>query len=174
MFLTEQIYWRELIYGDPVFNAWFFHRHVFEKLGEFDITYKIAGDRDILLRFALSKLAYIPLKKVVYHYRIHNDSLSLTRDLLRFAPMADENLRLVENYQNLVPHSARAYLQRVRTRETITAVSRNLRGGDYNDLARYILLGCRNDFFWPIKFLVRVLTGIFRAAGRKLGIYPPI
>ena len=129
--LSEQAFWREITYGEPSFNAWFFHRRVFDTIDKFDINYQIAGDRDFLIRFALSKLKHAPLDKVVYRYRAHDDSLSMTQNLLGFSRVADENLRLVDHYTNALPHSARADMERVRTRDTITAASRNLRGGAF-------------------------------------------
>jgi glycosyltransferase involved in cell wall biosynthesis len=172
--LTREILWREIIYGDPVFNAWFFHRRVFDRIGNFDVAYRIAGDRDFLMRFAMSNLTYAYLKKVIYCYRAHDDSLTITRDPLRFSNVADENLRLVEHYLGLVPKNARPDMERVRTRDTITAASRNLRAGAYKRSMYYMQLGCRYDLLWPIKFLFRLFTGIFRTVGRKLGMYPPI
>ncbi len=172
--LTKQILWREIIYGDPAFNTWFFRRGVFGKIGNFDITYRIAGDRDFLIRFAMSGLTYAHLEKVVYHYRAHNDSMTVTRDANRFSKVANENVRLVEQYFDRVPRFARPDLERVRTRDTITAASRELRVGNYQSALHYIQLGCRYDLFWPIKFLWRLFTGIFRVIGRMVGAYPPI
>lgn len=169
--LTEQAFWHELTYGDPVFNAWFFHRRVFDIIGKLDTSYQIAGDRDFLLRFALSKLKHIPLEKVVYRYRVHDGSLSLTPNLLSFSRVADENLRLVEHYLDILPLKAQADMKRIRTRETITAASRNLRGGAFKHAFHYIKFGCQKDAFWLIKFFFRITTGIFRATKRKFGMY---
>jgi glycosyltransferase involved in cell wall biosynthesis len=171
--LTPRVFWREITYGDPAFNAWFFHRRVFGTLGEFDVTYRIAGDRDFLLRFALSKLIIMPLEEAVYYYRAHEHSLSMTHDLLRFSQVANENLSLVAHYSDSLPLKARAYMQRVRTRDTITAASRNLRGHALSDAVFYAKLGCQYDLLWPMKFLVRILSGIVRTAGRELGIGLP-
>lgn len=170
--LTERTFWREITYGEPAFNAWFFHRRVFDIIGKFDITYLIAGDRDFLLRFALHNLTYKHLERVVYRYRAHDDSLSMTQDLLKFSRIADETMRLVDCYAGLLPRSAQSDMKRVRTRDTITAASRSLRSGAWRDAVYYARLGCQNDVFWPAKFLLRIFTGIFRSAGRTLGIYP--
>lgn len=172
--LTGQILWREIIYGDPVFNAWFFRRRVFDRIGDFDITYHIAGDRDFLIRFAMHGLTHSYLKKVVYRYRAHGDSLTITREANRFSNVTDETLRLVEHYSPLVPTSVRPLMSHVRTRDTITAASRNLRAGAYQRSLYYMQLGCRYDLLWPIKFVFRLFTGIFRGLGRRFGLYPPI
>ena len=172
--LTRQTLWREIIYGGPAFNAWFFHRRVFDRIGNFDTAYRIAGDRDFLIRFAMSDLTYTHLEKVVYHYRAHANSLSFVRDPLRFSSVADENLRLVEHYLPVLPKNVRPDLARLRTRDTITAASRNLRTGAYKKAFHYLQLGCSYDFLWPIKFMCRLFTGILRVIPRIFGFYPPI
>ena len=169
--LSEKSFWREITYGDPAFNAWFFNRLVFDTIGKFDSSYQIAGDRDFLLRFALSELKHAPLGRVLYRYRAHNDSLTMTSNLLEFSRVADENLRLVDHYMNVLPHDAKSNMERVRTRDTITATSRNLRSRAFKSAYHYAKLGCQKDLFWPIKFFFRIATGIFRLFGLKIGIY---
>ena len=169
--LTADVFWHEMTYGEPAFNAWFFRRTLFPTLGKFDISYRIAGDRDFLLRFALSNFSYAPLEKIVYRYQAHDGSLSMTQNLLRFSKIADENLRLVENYLDILPAEARPSMQRLRTRDTITAASRSLRGGAFRNALTYGKIGFRYDRYWPIKFLIRILTGPFRMLGRKLGYH---
>jgi glycosyltransferase involved in cell wall biosynthesis len=172
--ITDQTLWRSLTYGDPAFNAWFFRRRVFDRIGNFDAKYHIAGDRDFLIRFALSGLRHANLEKVVYQYQVHAESMTMSQDLLQFSRIAEENLQLMERYAALVPAKARAYIRRARTTDTITAASRNLRGGAYKKALHFMQFGWRHDLLWPIKFLLRLFTGIFRAVGRKFGMYPPI
>jgi hypothetical protein len=167
--LTKDVYWYEITYGEPAFNAWFFTRNVFQKIGYFDVSYQIAGDRDFLLRFVLSEFSYFPLEKIAYQYYAHEESLSMTQNLLKFSRIADENLRLVETYSDALPSEARANMQRLRTRDTITAASRSLRGGAYRSAFHYMKVGVRYDKFWPLKFLFRIFTGPFREFGRMLG-----
>lgn len=169
--LTDGIFWREITYGEPAFNAWFFRPKVFQTLGEFDTSYQIAGDRDFLLRFALSELSYVPLATIVYQYQAHNESLSMTQNLLKFSQIADENLRLADTYLHVLPPAARTNMQRIRTRDTITAASRNLRGGAYQSALHYMKAGFRYDKYWPLKFLFRILTGPFRVFGRMMGYH---
>lgn len=169
--LSEQAFWREITYGEPAFNAWFFHRRVFDTIGKFDTNYRIAGDRDFLLRFALNNLKCTPLDKVVYRYRAHNDSLSMTKNLSGFSRVADENLRLAEKYLDILPAMAHPFMQAVRTRDTITAVSRNLRRGAIREALYYAHNGFRHDVLWPAKFVLRLITGLLNLAGIKIGIY---
>jgi glycosyltransferase involved in cell wall biosynthesis len=172
--LTQANLWHELTYGDPSFNAWFFQRTVFERLGGLDPSYRIAGDREFLLRFALAGLSVTSLEEIIYTYRVHSSSLSLSTDIHRFAAVADESLRLIERYFALVPSQAQKAMLRMRTRDTITAASRTLRSGDFECAWRYAREGWRHDLLWPLKFLWRLFTGLFRSVGRRLSLYPPI
>lgn len=172
--LTPAHFWRELTYGDPAFNAWFFRREVFALLGGLDTSYRIAGDREFLLRFALAGLKVLPLAQVVYAYRVHPASLSLSTEPQRFVAVLEEWLRLAAAYEARLPAEGRRYLRRARVRDTITGASRSLRRGDWRRAWRYARLGWRDDPGWPLYFLWRVFTGVFRVLGRRLGLYPPL
>ncbi len=171
--LTEQELWRELIYANPGFNAWFFNRRVFDRIGHFDSTYRITGDREFLIRFVLSDLTYTLFDRVVYWYRMHDDSLTFSRNSLRIFQIADENLRLVERYASIVPKNARSELEHQRTRTTISAAARHLSDGAYRKALYYMQLGCRYDLLWPMKFFLGLFRGMFREIERRLGFYPP-
>jgi len=160
-FLSEKIFWREITYGEPAFNAWFFHRRVFEKLGGFDTSFRIAGDREFLLRFALENLKLVPLDKIVYQYYAHDDSLSMKGQLSWFSKIADENLRLTELYLPLLPLSAQSHMQKVRTRDTITASTRSLRAGEWRKALHYAKKGFYYDKFWPLKLALRTIAWPF-------------
>ncbi len=170
--LTPENLWRELTYGDPAFNAWFFRRRVFERLGPLDTTYRIAGDRDFLLRFALAGLRLSPLDQIVYAYRVHPASLSLSTDWRRFLAVAEENLRLAEAYLLHLPPEGQHWMGLAQVRDTITAASRSLRSGRWADFRRFARAGWGYHWAWPALFVWRLLTGPFRMLGRRLGLRP--
>ncbi len=170
-------YWHDLILGSPCFNAWFFRKSVFDCLGWFDFDYKIAGDRDFLLRFALEGLCYERFKGVVYHYRYHQGSLTMNQDWLHVYQVINENLRLINDFfdDTRMPRFARKQLCQLRTRETITAASRSIRSGNWRQAKTYSMLGFGYDRFWPAKFVVRIVIGIARTiAGRFMELPPQI
>ena len=171
--LTEERLWRELIYSNPGFNAWFFNRRVFEKIGTFDTSYRMSGDRDFLFKFLLSGLNFEFLEQTVYGYLAHEDSLTFSRNPSYIFQLGDENLRLVEHYLDLVPGNARLEMQRQRTRTSISMVARHLRLGAYKKALYYTRLGCSYDVLWPVKFVFGLFRGMFREIERKFGIYPP-
>ncbi|MEY2609194.1 MAG: hypothetical protein QOH31_7091 [Verrucomicrobiota bacterium] len=68
---------RNVTLGTPNINARFFRRKVFDQIGEFDLAYPIAADRDFLIRAALHQLPDAPIAKVLYRYRWHAGSLTM-------------------------------------------------------------------------------------------------
>ncbi|HEX3446485.1 MAG TPA: glycosyltransferase family 2 protein [Chthoniobacterales bacterium] len=68
---------RNVTIGTPNINARFFRRKVFEQIGEFDLAYPIAADRDFLIRAALRQLPDAPIAQVLYRYRWHAGSLTM-------------------------------------------------------------------------------------------------
>jgi glycosyltransferase involved in cell wall biosynthesis len=168
-------YWKTLIIGSPIFNAWFFKKSVFDLIGMFDASYIIAGDRDLLLRFALFGLSYSRLDEVIYHYRYHPGSLSMNQDWLHSSKFIDENLRLINRYQDdpRMPDLASPLFRQFRTRETITGASRSIRSGNWKQAKTYSMQGFYYDHFWLAKFVIRAFTGIVRAILRRFTALPP-
>jgi glycosyltransferase involved in cell wall biosynthesis len=66
----------ELTFGNPGFNSWFFRTALLRRLGGFRTHYRIAADRDLLLRvYAVTTPA--ALSRIVYHYRVHKGSRTM-------------------------------------------------------------------------------------------------
>ena len=109
------------------FNAWFFRRSVFDQIGNFNADYKIVGDRDFMLRFALNNLKYEVIDDLVYQYREHEDSLTFDKDGQKREWSADEHLAMTSIYltkQNL-SETSRKLLVQLRTMETVDMAARS-------------------------------------------------
>ena len=72
-----QLSLRNVTLGLPSINARFFRRAVFEKIGDFNLDYPIAADRDFLIRAALAGMPDAPVSRVLYRYRWHSKSLTM-------------------------------------------------------------------------------------------------
>lgn len=84
--------------GVPVFNGWFFRKIVFEETGSYSLNYSIAADRDFLIRCALKSLPYLPLDAVIYHYRQHPGSLTITDNRERRVKYIHEAFDIANSY----------------------------------------------------------------------------
>ena len=84
----------ELTFGNPGFNSWFFRGTLLQGLGGFRTYYRMAADRDLLLRlYATTIPATLP--RLVYHYRVHIGSRTMDpRGTNRLAMIMD-HLQLV-------------------------------------------------------------------------------
>ncbi len=63
--------------GVPIFNAWFFRRRVFERMGFYSLDYPLMADRDFLIRCYLGGLRILSVNSVFYNYRYHSGSLTI-------------------------------------------------------------------------------------------------
>jgi glycosyltransferase involved in cell wall biosynthesis len=64
--------------GAPVFNAWFFRRSLLEELGGFHPDYRYVADRDFLIRIAMLGTPFRSVDRLVYRYRMHPGSVTLS------------------------------------------------------------------------------------------------
>jgi glycosyltransferase involved in cell wall biosynthesis len=84
--------------GVPVFNAWFFRKTIFERVGPYSLDYPLVADRDFLMRFYLTKLKVLQIDAVVYHYLQHSGSLTINSQGNLPSSLLMEILHLSEKY----------------------------------------------------------------------------
>ncbi len=82
--------------GVPIFNAWFFRRRVFEKIGPYSLEYPLMADRDFLIRCYLGGLKILPIGTLVYNYRRHPGSLTINSNYS--VSLLREALQLSKSY----------------------------------------------------------------------------
>ncbi len=143
------------ILGDPSINAWFFRASVFKNIGGFDPTYRVAGDREFMLRFALSGLHYREIHRLICRYRIHAGSMTFGGSEEISSTVQREHDRMTRHYLSLsaLPKHARVLLRRARTRDTIRAAMRSVHKRDLRGLMVHAMVGTRHDLLWPARFI---------------------
>jgi glycosyltransferase involved in cell wall biosynthesis len=136
--------------GAPAFNAWFFRRAVFTRLGGFDDRMRIAGDRDFMLRLAVSRLPVRRIDTLVYRYLRHPGSLTFSAGG-SFERIVHEHLLMGDKLlaRSDLPAEARELIARMRRRETLDLAARSLRGGRAGTLLRIAAAATRRDPGWP-------------------------
>jgi glycosyltransferase involved in cell wall biosynthesis len=148
-----------LTMGGAFFNAWFFRKSTFNRIGKFNTDYKIVGDRDFMFRFALNNLKYTAINDLVYKYRMHEDSLTFDNKGEKRAWSADEHLAMTSSYlvnQNL-PDLVRKLLIQLRTLETVDLAARSIWMLNYKKFVHYTVEGFRYNPAWPLSFCQYVL-----------------
>jgi glycosyltransferase involved in cell wall biosynthesis len=89
---------RNATVGKSFINARFFRRKVFEQVGEFDLRYPIAADRDFLIRAALRGLPDAPIKRLLYRYRWHPGSLTMNAGNASLLQGMRDGLEIARHY----------------------------------------------------------------------------
>ena len=154
--------------GSPMFNAWFFRRALFAKIGDLDSHYRIAGDREFMLRFALSGLPFVTVARAVCEYRIHEASLTFGSHAHLWDTIVREHLRMTDCYlqKSGLSRRARHLIREVRTRDTSRMAMRAARRGQLGPLIFYCLAGTRRDPLWIPQFVGRAAAAV---ASRVMG-----
>ena len=86
----------DLMYGVPCFNARFFRRNVFERVGNFSPRFSFAADRHFLLRLALAGGKGGVLDQPAYFYRSHDASRTLDRNSTNARAINLEHIAIAE------------------------------------------------------------------------------
>lgn len=145
--------------GGAFFNAWFFRRSTFRQIGNFDTSYRIAGDREFMLRFALNKLKYTTINSLVYKYRMHPDSLTFDKSNEKRIRSANEHLMMTSFYlaKQDLPDLARPLLIRLRTLETVDMAARSVWTWNPGGFLHYFLEGFKYNRAWLLCFFQHIL-----------------
>jgi glycosyltransferase involved in cell wall biosynthesis len=136
--------------GSNYFNAWFFRRSVFDKIGAFDAQYRIVGDREFMFRFALSGLEYETVDKIAYQYLQHAGSLTFDDDIKKREQAAYEHLEMISRYlcDPRVDKKTRFLLKRLRSRTALEMSIRYLKARNFPKVFKYIRVGMYGDMLW--------------------------
>jgi glycosyltransferase involved in cell wall biosynthesis len=145
--------------GNPAMNAWFFRAAVFKRIGSFDARFKVAGDREFMLRFACSGLSCVKIERLIYRYRIHPDSMTFAGNAAIWDTVAREHSRITADYLRKPGLSGRAYslIRQANTRDTLRLAIRSAGRQDWRQFWLQSLKGVRHDPLWPLRLAKRAV-----------------
>jgi glycosyltransferase involved in cell wall biosynthesis len=143
--------------GSPNINARFFRRSFVERVGEFDLAYPIASDREWLLRAALLNPRQRLINQPVYRYREHEGSLTIHSTSRNVDRYRIEHAALAEKHLNgnALTRDQRRFLQSFHRRETATLAAQQLKTGEFNAFRDWVSRGVRQSGLWPLTFARR-------------------
>jgi glycosyltransferase involved in cell wall biosynthesis len=151
---------RHTVLEQPIFNAYFFSKGVFQRIGAFDKRYKIAADRDFMLRFVLGNFNTIIVDYPVYYYLRHSGSMTIDYTEAKLKKMVDEHLFLSKTFieaRSKFPEQLVESLVEMRTRDTVRVCAHCFRQKKFNEAWFYLVEGFRYNPFWFIRFLKHAL-----------------
>ena len=140
---------RNITLGNPLPNARFFRRDLIVRTGDFDIRYRLASDRDWLLRMARQHPREVVLPALVYRYRRHDGSLTINDHSPLAEPLWRESLAIAGEWlaRADLADDERATLRAWRRQQSIQASLHFLRHGPRARAAEFIRHGAVDGKF---------------------------
>jgi glycosyltransferase involved in cell wall biosynthesis len=160
----KMLTWDVLLYGAPVINARFFRKSLFARIGNFDIRYRTAADREWLIRAKLAAMPVVALDAPVYEYRAHDGSLTLNAGHSNAARIRDEHLEIIKSY--LEDGRAFALMRRWHAWEISCKIMSSLAVGDLSLAYSAARQANMIDAVWPARFLRQLPSRIADRLGR--------
>ena len=152
-----------MMFGVPVINACFIRRRVFDELGGFNTQFRLAADREFLIRAILVNMKIRCAGQVLYRYRIHDDSLTLNKKASNARVIGYEHMALAREFMQA---STDPRLHRLCERwyrvSTVTAIAGALREYKLIETAKIFLEQWARDLIWPLRMLGIVIEKVAR------------
>ncbi len=156
---------RNVLFGIPLLNARFFRRSFVEKVGAFDLDYRIAADREWLLRALLAESRELVIPEVLYRYRAHEGSLTFDAANRSAAGYHEEHALFAERHlaSPALTGRARKHLRACHTHETAWLAAMHWSHARPAAAREWARRGCARNRLWPLFFARRLA---WQALGR--------
>jgi glycosyltransferase involved in cell wall biosynthesis len=147
----KDLSFRNITIGVPITNARFFRKRVYERIGLFDTRFRIASDREFLLRAALANLKCVRLNTEVYGYRQHRGSLTIQNKTPYILEKSNEYIEIASTYMHrtTMPPEGRKYCRIWHAKTILEMAIRGLFRMRLTDTRRYLAEGWDNRNAWP-------------------------
>ena len=135
-----------LLRGPCAINSLCIRRTVIDRIGAFDTAYRLAADREWMLRAWIAEVPLLEIDRAVYRYLMHDGSSTIDRARKNFALVRRENIAIAQHYMTgeAARRASAETLRAVRqwhAAETTMLASHQLRGGELGESARYHAAG---------------------------------
>jgi glycosyltransferase involved in cell wall biosynthesis len=128
-----------LLRGPCAINSLCIRRTVIDRIGAFDTAYRLAADREWMLRAWIAEVPLLEIDRPVYRYLMHDGSSTIDRARKNFALVRRENIAIAQRYMTgeAARRASADTLRAVRqwhAAETTMLASHQLRGGEMGSL----------------------------------------
>jgi glycosyltransferase involved in cell wall biosynthesis len=142
----------ELTFGAPGLNGRFFHRRVFERIGDFNNDYYIAADRHLLTRVALAGLKAKHIGRTAVLYRMHPASATINAQARQTETIAREHIRMALEFRRMTHDgSARATFAAWHALESVKLALAGVRALRIKQAFDELLGLSRRDPLWALR-----------------------
>ncbi|MBU0568827.1 glycosyltransferase [bacterium] len=149
-------------------NACFFRRSVYQLFGLFDIQYKIAADRDFILRLMKQPIKSSHIGRVTYRYRTHKNSLTFSQlssissrpTLLPHHPACKELIDICKRhmFDKITPKIIYNWCLRLHSDLTLNQFLYGLQSKQYKEMFKSIVQGTQCNLLWPFYAFRNLIT----------------
>lgn len=148
--------------GPGLTNARFFRKRVYEKIGLYETRFRIAADREFLIRATVAGIESIGIHTVLYHYRAHSGSLTFSHNSSHRLRMLNEDLEIAEEYIRIngKREPVEPFCRNWHARTTAEATLRALRERNYKLALSYAKRGRAYKPSWPVTLMAILLRRI--------------
>lgn len=143
-----------VLLGVALINARFFRRELAARTGAMDLCFRIAADREFLLRMAFGHPRETILPVPVYRYRQHAGSLTINGRERSAATYRAEHVELAEKHLAAADRTAadQRILRTFHSRESAALAVHALQSGQWRGAASWMRRGCAVQATWPVAF----------------------
>jgi glycosyltransferase involved in cell wall biosynthesis len=145
-----------LLRGPCAINSLCIRRAVIDRIGAFDTAYRLAADREWMLRAWIAEVPLLEIDRPVYRYLMHDGSSTIDRARKNFALVRRENIAIAQRYMTgeAARRASADTLRAVRqwhAAETTMLASHQLRGGEMGGLLDTTQRAFRTAPLWPLR-----------------------
>jgi glycosyltransferase involved in cell wall biosynthesis len=157
---------RNIVLGEPMINARLIRRDAFLSLGGFSLEYRLASDRDFLLRAAESGLRQLIIEHATYRYRWHAGSSTMTEGNQLSGRLLKENILIAKRHLDRVTAKEKSALRCWHTRLRVQGAMTALESGKALMLLDHALAGTASDPLWMFAMLHEIFRSLPGFVGR--------
>jgi glycosyltransferase involved in cell wall biosynthesis len=158
-----------LLRGPNAINSLCIRRAVFDRIGAFDTSYRLAADREWMLRAWIAKIPLVEIDRAVYRYLMHDGSSTIDRARKNFALVRRENIAIARRYlsgepaRQASPQTLRAVRQ-WHAAETTLLAAHQLRAGELSGVIDTVQRAFRTAPLWPLRGAREVAAWLWKQA----------
>jgi glycosyltransferase involved in cell wall biosynthesis len=158
-----------LLRGPCAINSLCIRRTVFDRIGAFDTKYRLAADREWMLRAWIAAVPMVEIERPVYRYLMHDGSSTIDRARKNFALVRRENIDIATRYLTGAPAGPASpeTLRAVRqwhAAETTMLASYLLRSWELGGLAETARSAFQTAPLWPLRGAGEVAAWLWKKA----------
>jgi glycosyltransferase involved in cell wall biosynthesis len=158
-----------LLRGPCAINSLCIRRAVIDRIGAFDTAYRLAADREWMLRAWIAEVPLLEIDRAVYRYLMHDGSSTIDRARKNFALVRRENIAIAQRYMSgdAARRASQETMRAVRqwhAAETTMLASHQLRSGELRGVFDTTRRAFRTAPLWPLRGAREVAAWLWKKA----------